>query len=168
MKALLLSLALAVTSHAAERLKCADGRYSFEFPAKWVKTKSPTPNADFARESPDKGAIVSINTDAIPEGRAADLDAISKSSAGSLAKAIGFDGEGTVSSGELDGCDARFITLIPEKGELGIVAVFIDGREDLIRFQATVALPMKEETRAACLAIVQSFEREDAKPQKKE
>lgn len=161
MKALFLTLVLAITCQAAERVKCADGRYSFESPAKWVKTKSPTPNADFARESPDKGAIVSINTDAIPKGQAADLDAIAKSSAGSLAKAIGFDGEGTVSTGELDGCDARFITLIPEKGQLGIVAVFIDARKDLVRFQATVALPMTEETRAACLAIVQSFKRED-------
>lgn len=163
MKSLLLTLALAVTCHAADRVKCADGRYSFEFPAKWVKTKSPTPNADFARESPDKATIVSINTDAIPEGQAPDLDAIAKHSAGSLAKAIGFKGEGTVSPGKLDGCDARFVSLIPEEGELGIVAVFIDGRKDLVRFQATIALPMDVETKDACLAIVQSFKREDAK-----
>jgi len=161
MKTILLSLILAVTCHAADRVKCGEGRYSFEFPAKWVKTKSPTPNADFARESPDKGTIVSINTDAIPEGKAPDLDPIAQSSATAMAKAIGFKGEGTVSPGKLDGCDARFVSLIPEDGELGIVAVFIDGRKDLVRFQATIALPMSEDTKNTCLAIVQSFKRED-------
>ncbi|MBK1825763.1 hypothetical protein [Haloferula rosea] len=163
MKALFISLALIMSCHADERVKCADGRYSFEFPAKWVKAKSPTPKADFARESPDKGTIISINTDAIPEGRSPDLDAIAKSSAQAMAKAIGFKGEGTASPGKLDGCDARFVTLIPEEGQLGIVAVFIDGRKDLVRFQATIALPLDEKTKDACLAIVQSFRREDAK-----
>jgi hypothetical protein len=161
MKSLLFSLVLAVTCQAADRVKCADGRYSFEFPAGWVKTKSPTAGADFARESPDKGAIVSINTTAIPEGSAPDLDATSKAGAAAMAKAIGFEQEGTVSSGKLDGCEARFISLIPEEGQIGIVAVFIDGKKDLVSFQATMALPMKEETRTACLAIVQSFKRED-------
>ena len=166
MKAIFLTLALALTCHAADRVKCADGRYSFEFPAKWMKTKSPTAGADFARESPDKGAIVSINTTAIPKGSAPDLDATAKAGAAAMAKAIGFNQEGTVSSGKLDGCDARFISLIPKEGQLGIVAVFIDGKKDLVRFQATMALPMNEETRAACLAIVQSFKREEAEEKK--
>ena len=166
MKAILLTLALALSCHAAERLKCAEGRYSFEFPAGWVKTKSPTPNAEFARESPDKGAIVSINTNKMEEGQAPDLDATAKTGAAAMAKAIQFDQEGTISSGQLDGCDARFISLIPEEGQIGIVAVFIDGKKDLVRFQATIALPMTEETRAACLGIVQSFKRE--KPEEKE
>lgn len=163
MKAILLSLGLALASHAAERLSCADGRYSFEFPAGWVKTKSPTPGAEFARESPDKGAIVSINTDAMPKGQAPDLDATAKAGAAAMAKAIGFEKDGTISSGQLDGCQARFITLIPEKGDIGIVAVFINGRNDLVRFQAMMALPMTKETRAACLGIVQSFKREKKK-----
>ena len=162
MKAILLTLALAISCHGAERLKCADGRYSFEFPAGWLKTKSPTANADFARESPDKGAIVSINTNKMPEGQAPDLDATAKTGAVAMAKAIGFDKEGTISSGQLDGCEARFISLIPEDGQIGIVAVFIDGKKDLVRFQATMALPMTEETRTACLNIVQSFKREKA------
>lgn len=165
MKILLLLLSLTLCSFAGDRVTFSNKRYSFEFPQGWTKAKAPNPKADFARESPDKGAVLAVSTSAIPEGKSADLDAIAKSSAESTAKALKFKEEGTISEGMLDGCATRFVTLIPKtvgkEGGIGVFTIFINTKTDLITIQATMALPMDETTRKACLGIVQSFKRED-------
>jgi hypothetical protein len=165
MKTLFLCLALfplwPPAVYAGERVTFRDDAYSFEFPQGWVKTRSPTPGADFARKSPDETAIISVHADPIPEDARADLDASAETGAKAYAEAIGFEDEALVSEGALDGCASRFLTLIPEDGQLGIVAVMIDAEDHLVRLQATMTLPLDPETRDACLKIVQSFRREN-------
>lgn len=147
---------------AGERVTFRDNAYSFEFPQGWVKTRSPTPDADFARKSPDESAVISVHADPIPENARPDLDASAETGAKAYAEAIGFEDEVLVSEGALDGCASRFLTLIPEDGQLGIVAVMIDAEDHLVRFQATMTLPLDPDTRDACLKIVQSFRRENS------
>lgn len=162
-----LFLAAVAPCLAGDRVKFSDDLYSLEFPQGWTKTKAPSADAEFARESPDKAVIIAVNCDKIPEGAKADLDGMAKASAESYAKAIKFKGEAMVSDGELDGCKAKFITLAPQKeeeGPLAMFAVFVDARKHLIRVTATMTPQLDEKTRNACVGIVKSFRREDAEP----
>ena len=168
MKTLVLFLLLAVSCFAGDRVECADGRYSFEFPADWEKTRDPAGSADLSRTNPDGSVIASVTTQAIPENQKPDMEAVAKSQAAQLAKAIKFEGEAAISNGKLDGCDARFIMLLPEGGSIGMVSVFIDGGKDLIEYRAILTLPLSEEIRKQCLESVNSFKRESTKKEKSE
>ena len=162
MKIFFLLPALALTALAGDRVAFSDDRYSLEFPQGWGKAKAPAADAEFARESPDKSVIISVNCDDIPDGAAADLVATSKAFAKSYAAAIRFTGEARVSDGALDGCDAKFVTLAPQnadEGSIALFAVLVDTRKHLIRIVATMNPGLDDETREACLAIVKSFRR---------
>lgn len=159
--ACLLSLSLSV--FAGDRVKFGENAYSLEFPQGWMKTEAPMADAEFARESPDKAVVITVNCDAIPEGAAADLDATAKTAATTFAKAIQFKGEAKISDGALDGCDAKFITLAPQNAEEGPIAMFIvaiDAKSHLVRVMATMSPQLEKETKDACLGIVKSFRRE--------
>ena len=166
MKTLVLLLALAIPALAGDRVNFADDAYSLEFPQGWKKAQSPTPSAEFARGNPDGSVIIAVQCDKIPDGAAADLEGMAKTAAESYAKAIQFKGEALVSDGELDGCKAKFITLAPQKeeeGPIGMFAVFVDARKHFIRITATMTPQLDKETRDACLGVVKSFRREEAK-----
>ncbi|MCH7224995.1 hypothetical protein [Haloferula sp. A504] len=165
MKWPILLLALLAPALANDRVTFAGDAYSLAFPQGWTKTKAPSADAEFARESPDKAVIISVNCDAVPEGASADLDATGKASAKSYAAAIQFKGEARLSDGALDGCDAKFLTLAPqnaEEGSIAMFAVFVDTKEHLVRIVSTMNPQLADETREACLAIVKSFRREEA------
>ena len=141
---------------AGDRVTFSDGAYSLEFPQGWEKSKAPTPDAEFARESPDGAVIISVNCD---------VRSIAKSSPKSYAQPIRFKGEAMISDGELDGCRAKFITLAPQEedeGPIAMFAVFVDARKHLVRITATMSPQLGKETKDACLGIVKSFRREDA------
>jgi hypothetical protein len=163
MKWIVALFALALPAIAGDRTDFAGGGYSLEFPAGWEKADGPGGKAELTRESPDKDVLLVVHADAIPDGAAADLDATVKSSVEGFAKAVGFKGEPRVSDGMLDGCKAKFVSLMPktaEEGPLAMFAVFIDTGKHLVRLTATMQTQAKQETRDACLAIVKSFRRE--------
>ncbi|MCU0797416.1 MAG: hypothetical protein MUF31_15965 [Akkermansiaceae bacterium] len=165
MKSVILALLLALPLAAEDRVFFAEKAYSLEFPADWKKAASPEGEAEFSRQSADESVLLTVRRTKIPAGASADLAGMAKSSAESFAKAIGFKGEATISEGTLDGCDARFITLMPQKeeeGEIGVFAVFIDTKTDLVTLRATMAPGLPEATRKACIEIVKSFRREEA------
>lgn len=160
-------LILSVTRplRADDRVLFADRTYSLEFPADWKKAASPEGDAEFSRQSADEAVLLTVRRTRIPAGASADLNGMAKSSAESFAKAVGFKGEATISEGTLDGCEARFITLMPQKkeeGEIGVFAVFIDTKTDLVTLRATMIPSAPEATRKTCLEIVKSFRREGA------
>lgn len=163
MKTLALLLLLSLAAAAGDRVKFADDLYSVEFPQGWKKTQAPNATSEFARANKDETLMIAVSSSAIPAGSAVDLDTTAQDASAKLAKAFKFEGDGTISEGTLDGCKTRFVTLVPEKGELGVFAVFIDARKHLVTVQATMVLPMTKDDRDACLAILQSFRREDAK-----
>ena len=108
--------------------------------------------------------MIAVSTSAIPKGSEVDLDRTAQDASGKLARAFNLKGGGTISEGQLDGCKTRFVTMIPEEGELGMFAVFIAAREHLVTVQATLVLPLTGDGRDACLGILRSFRREDAGP----
>ena len=164
MKFFLFLLALALPLTAGDRVRFADKLYSLEFPEDWKKADSPEGDAEFSRQSRDGGVVLTVRRTRIPDGATADLAGMARASAESFAKAVGFKGEISISDGTLDGCEARFITLMPQKeeeGEIGVFAVFIDTGKDLVTLRATMDPAVAEETRKACIGIVKSFRRED-------
>ncbi|GAA5479600.1 PsbP-related protein [Haloferula helveola] len=168
---LIATLLLALPLLAGDRVKFSDDAYSLEFPQGWKKAKSPTPDAEFARQSADETVIVSVNCSKIPAGAEADLDAMGKATAKNYAEVIQFKGEAKMSDGTLDGCKAKFITMAPqneEEGQLGMFVILIDSREHLVRVIATMAPQLTNETREACLGVVKSFRREDTDEKKEE
>ena len=161
MRITLISFLLSVACLAGDRVITPNDRYSLEFPPKWTKTQSPMrKDADFARQNPEETVIVTVITKELPEGAAADLDAIAKAGAGTYGKAIKFEGEPKISPGQMDGCDARFLTLLPEEGAVGIVTVYIGAPKDFVEINAIVTMPASDETLSECLEIVKSFRRE--------
>jgi len=167
MKTLVLLLASCLAVTAGDRVKFVDDRYSLEFPQGWKKTQAPNASSEFARANKDETVMVAVSSQAIPAGAEVALGNTARDAAAKLAEAFKIEGEGTISEGVLDGCETRFVAMVPEKGELGAFAVFIDARRHLVTVQATMVLPMAEGDRDACLAILQSFRREDAKPAEK-
>ena len=161
-----LILSVASPLSAGDRVLFADRTYSLEFPDDWKKAASPDGDAEFSRQSADEAVLLTVRRTKIPAGASADLDGMAKSSAESFAKAVGFTGEATISEGTLDGCEARFITLMPQKkeeGGIGVFAVFIDTKTDLVTLRATMIPSVPEATRKTCIEIVKSFRKEDGK-----
>ncbi|MEM9238199.1 MAG: hypothetical protein AAGB14_15615 [Verrucomicrobiota bacterium] len=167
MQMFVLSLALAGIALAGDRVTFADDRYSLEFPQGWKKGQAPSAGAEFARESPDKQIIISVNRTEIPKGAAADLEGTAKDSAAKLKQAFKSDKAPEISEGGLDGCEARFVILTPDdpqaEGAMGVFAIFVDAKKDLITLRAIMATPITEENREATMKIVNSFRREKEK-----
>lgn len=168
MKTLVLWIALALVAHAGPRMKFSDDHYSIAFPDGWKKTEAPNEKAVLPRENADGSAIFAINLLPVPKDAKPDLDGTTKDIAGQLAKALGLKGDPEIQEGELDGLPARFVTMVPDQkkedaAKLGMFLVLIAGKSEVITLQATVAVPASEETREACLSIIQSFKREDPK-----
>lgn len=170
-KLLLLLLTLPLAALAGDRVTFSDDTYSLEFPQGWSKAKAPMSGAEFARKNEAESVILAVQSDAIPEGSAADLDAMVEKATKTYAQAIQFKGEAMVSDGTLDSCQAKFITLAPQnedEGEIGMFAILIDAKQHFIRITATMSPQLDKPTRDECLEIVRSFRRENAEAEEKE
>jgi hypothetical protein len=169
---LLLSLLLVLPCHAG-REKFAKGKYSLDFPADWKKPAEDAEGALIARENKEGTALFVVSKMKVADGGKADLDATSKAIADGYKKDLKLKDDPKVESGEVDGLKSRFMVVASPKaekkegeeaakaGELAIFLVVIDAKTEVIILQATLAKPVAKKASEACLAIIESFKREE-------
>ena len=179
MNLVLLSLLLVLPCYA-EREKLAKGKYSLDFPADWKKPAEDAGAALIARENKDGTALFVVTKMAAAAttkaGQAAkvDLDATTKAIADGYKKDFKLKDDPKVEPGQVDGLESRFLVIatpktIKKEGEeaaakddgLAMFLVVIDAKTEVIILQATLSKPVAKATSEACLAIIQSFKREE-------
>jgi hypothetical protein len=168
MKSLMLLFALAATALAEPRVKFGDDRYSLAFPEGWKKAEAPNEKALVPHQNADGSALFAVNLLPVPKDTKPDLDGTAKDLTAQLAESLGLKDKPPIQEGELDGLPARFVTMVPEKeagdeSQLGMILVLIEDKTGVIVLQSTVKVPATQKTREACLGIITSFKREDAK-----
>jgi hypothetical protein len=172
---LLLSLLL-VLPCLAGREKFAKEKYSLDFPADWKKPAEDAGAALIARENKEGTALFVVTKMAVAKGAALDLDATTKAIADGYKKDLKLKDDPKVEPGEIDGLKSRFLVIASPKSDkkegeedkdaakdpsLAMFLVVIDAKTEVIILQATLAKPVAKKTSEACLAIIQSFKREE-------
>lgn len=172
---LLLSLLLVLPCHAG-REKFAKDKYSLDFPADWKKPADDAGEALIARENKDGTALFVVSKLKVGAGGKVDLDATAKAIADGYKKDMKLKDDPKVEPGEVDGMKSRFMVIASPKdakpegkeGEeaakdegLAMFLVVIDAKTEVIILQATLSKPVAKKTSEACLAIIESFKREE-------
>ena len=172
---LLLSLLLVLPCHAG-REKFAKEKYSLDFPADWKKPAEDAGAALIARENKDGTALFVVTKMPVAKGGTVDLDATTKAIADGYKKDLKLKDDPKVEPGEVDGLKSRFLVIASPKSDkkegeedkdaakdpsLAMFLVVIDAKTEVIILQATLAKPVAKKTSEACLAIIQSFKREE-------